>query len=96
MQEHGEVPADRPEAEVDHLLGRRADDDPVAVGLQRRVGLSHFAEQRITHAAADAEDLHQSSIVSGSTAAAASHCCIAGSANTASEYRASGAASGIA
>ena len=96
MEEHREVLADGPEAEVDHLLGRGADDDPVAVGLQRRVGLPHLAEQRIAYAAADAEDLHQSSSVSGSAAAAATHCCIAGSANTASEYRASSAGSGIA
>ena len=51
MQEHREIPADGLVAELDHLLGRRADDDVVAV-------LHRQAEQLVAHRAADGVDLH--------------------------------------
>ncbi len=51
MQEHRKVLAHRRVAAREHVLGRRADDDPVAI-------LDFQPEQFIADGAADAEDLH--------------------------------------
>ena len=52
MQEHREIATHRPVAGRDHDFGRRADDDPVAIGAAA-------AEQLVAHRAADAVDAHR-------------------------------------
>ena len=97
MQKHRKILADRPVAERRHLLGRRADHDPIAVGFQRGVqtrpsdGAYCLASDRVRSRRLDTLSRFGPyvSIVSGSALAAAIHCCIAGSANTFSEYAAS-------
>ena len=51
MQENREIPADRAEAGGDHVLGRGADHDVVAV-------LHRQAQQFVAHRAADDVGLH--------------------------------------
>ena len=56
MQKDREVAPHRQKAGVDHLLGRGADDDPVAI-VHRR------PEQRVAHRAADHVKPHQGSLM---------------------------------
>ena len=45
MQENREIPADRRKASADHFLGRRSDDNPVAIA-------GHLAQQAVSHGTA--------------------------------------------
>ncbi len=53
MQEDGKVAADRTVACRDHLFGRSADDDEIAIG-------DGAAEKLVAHRAADTVSLHDS------------------------------------
>src|SRR5437773_12487767 len=81
VQKHREIAADGLEAEADHLLGRRADDDVIPV-------LHRQAQQFVAHRPADDVRLHSAmsncGMTSVSRCAASIHSRIAGSASTAS------------
>ena len=49
MQEDRKIPADRRKPPTDHFLGRRSDDDPVAIAV-------HLAQQAVSHGTA--HDVH--------------------------------------
>ena|SRR5437899_8197225 len=82
VQEHREILAHRLVAEALHFLGRRPDDDVVAI-------LYRQPEQLVAHRAADRVELHSyiassPGIDSGSRSDASIHSRIAGSASIAS------------